>query len=86
MVLSAWGIIMLALMGVFFKVRSPALFEDVGASMSDWEKKNFTLEYIKEKYDDNAINCWLAAGLYVLVFIFSFIQQRKNAQASYEQS
>ncbi|CAL1548188.1 unnamed protein product [Lymnaea stagnalis] len=86
MIISIWGIIMLALMGVFFQIRSIALFEDVSVSESDWEKANFTRDYVKEKYEDNAINCWIAAGIYVLLFIFAFIQQRMNSRTSYEMS
>uniref|UniRef100_A0A0B6YUT6 Uncharacterized protein n=1 Tax=Arion vulgaris TaxID=1028688 RepID=A0A0B6YUT6_9EUPU len=86
MLISAWGIVMLALMGLFFKIRCPALYEDIKSSESEWEHNNFSEVYIQEKYDDSAINCWIAAGIYGVLFIFAFIQQRLNARQSYEMS
>ncbi|KAL8614319.1 hypothetical protein ACOMHN_007657 [Nucella lapillus] len=84
MVLSLWGIIMLALLGIFFWVRSPALFEDV--PLDEWDKKGFSLDYAKTKYEQNAVNCWIAAALYVVLFVFSFVQYRMNNRSSYEMS
>jgi ribonuclease kappa len=86
MLLSAWGVIMLVLMGIFFKVRCPALFEDIKLDEADWEHHNYSVSYIQEKYDDSAINCWIAAAIYFVLFIFAFIQQRLNARQSYEMS
>ncbi|XP_046580785.1 ribonuclease kappa-like [Haliotis rubra] len=84
MVLSIWAIIMLGLLGLFFYIRSPALFEDV--PLGDWEKNNYTYAHVQEKYEQNATNCWIAAGLYFLLLIFSFTQQRMNSRANYELS
>ncbi|KAK7099570.1 ribonuclease kappa-like [Littorina saxatilis] len=85
MVLSVWAIVMLGLLGVFFWLRSPALFEDTPLK-SNWEHHNYTLEYAKEKYEQNAMNCWIAAGIYVVLFVFSFIQYKMNNRSSYEMS
>ena len=73
-----------ALMGVFFRIHSPALFEDIPFDEKEWEHKNFTISYVHEKYDQVALNCFIAAGIYVLFFIFSFIQHRLNSRANYE--
>ncbi|GFO29405.1 ribonuclease kappa [Plakobranchus ocellatus] len=86
MIISVWGVIMLILMGIFFKVRSPALFEDVAVDEGEWHSQGMDLKYVKSKYDDNALNCWIAAALYALLFVFSFIQQRMNARQTYETS
>lgn len=74
------------ILGGFFYIRSPALFEDIPKDEATWHAQNFSLEYVKEKYEQNAINCFIAAGIYVAIFIFSFIQQRMNAQGNYEMS
>ncbi|XP_005097060.1 ribonuclease kappa [Aplysia californica] len=86
MVISVWGVVMLGLMGVFFYIRSPSLFEDANISESEWEKEKFSADYVKDKYESQAYNCWIAAGLYVAVFIFSFIQQKLNSRVNYEMS
>ncbi|XP_059156428.1 ribonuclease kappa-B-like [Physella acuta] len=86
MIISIWGIIMLALMGIFFQIRSVALFEDLKVDEHEWAAQNYSREFIQVVYQDNAINCWIAAGIYVLLFIFAFIQQRLNARQSYETS
>lgn len=75
---------MLALLGIFFWVRSPALFEDV--PLKDWESHGFDSDYAKKKYEQNAINCWIAAAIYVGLFIFSFVQYKMNNRSSYEMS
>ncbi|XP_076450574.1 ribonuclease kappa-like [Babylonia areolata] len=84
MVISIWGIVMLALLGIFFWVRSPALFEDV--PLGDWEANHFSKDYAKTKYEQNAINCWIAAAIYVVLFIFSFVQYKMNNRSNYEMS
>ncbi|KAH9496406.1 hypothetical protein Btru_012557 [Bulinus truncatus] len=86
MLISIWGIIMLVLLGIFFQIRSIALFEDLKMDEKEWENLNFTKSYIQEKYEDNAINCWIAAGIYVLLFAWSFFQYRLNARQNYEMS
>ncbi|KAL3842544.1 hypothetical protein ACJMK2_020543 [Sinanodonta woodiana] len=86
LVISIWGIIMLALMGVFYQVHSPGLFEDIPLAEGDWEHHNYSMTYIHEKYEQAAINCFIAAGIYVFFFFFSFWQQRMNSRNNYETS
>lgn len=71
-------------MGIFFKVRSPALFEDISTNQKEWAVYNFSVEFVQEKYDVSAINCWIAAGLYVILFLFSFVQQKLNSHQVFE--
>ncbi|CAI9730568.1 Hypothetical predicted protein [Octopus vulgaris] len=80
-VISVWGIVMLSLMGVFLHIRSPAFFEDL--PISEWESHEYKPDYINNMYSQASVNCFIAAGLYVAVLIFSVIQQRQNARASY---
>lgn len=85
-VLSLWGIIMLALLGVFFKVRSPALAEDLPIDEDEWARKNHSYGYIVKLYDQNAINCWIATGLYCITFVISIVMFKINQRSNYVQS
>ena len=73
---------MLALLGVFFQLHSPGLFEDLPIKEGDWERHNYTDKFIHEKYEQAGLNCFIAAGIYVLFFFFSCFQQRMNARSS----
>jgi len=79
-------VLLQALMGMFFKLKSPALFEDIPMKEEDWHHHNYTIEFVHEKYEEVAMNCFIAAGIYVLFFIFSFIQHRMNSRSNYEMS
>ncbi|KAL4224676.1 hypothetical protein ACF0H5_015373 [Mactra antiquata] len=83
-VVSIWGIVMLALMGLFYRLHSPALFEDIPFDEKEWEKQNFSMTYVHEQYDKTALNCFIAAGIYVVFFLFSFCQHKANSRANYE--
>lgn len=65
---------MLGLMGVFFQIKSPALYPDI--AMNSTQIGNQTFVYAA--YEDAAKNCYIAAGMYVLVFFFSLWQWRVN--------
>lgn len=80
------GFLAQAILGFFFKIGSPGLFEDIPLSEGDWEKANHTRGFIMEKYETTAINCWVACGIYVVILIFSIIQQRMNSRNNYEMS
>lgn len=75
-----------ALLGVFYKIHSVALFEDIPLKAEDWAKSNYSMSEIHEKFDQTAYNCFIAAGIYVFLFFFSCCQQRLNSKASYEMS
>jgi len=82
LIISAWGIIQLSLMGIFFYMNSVALIEDI---------------HLKEEYDDikklkndmdvgytqNAYNCFIAALLYLVTLCFSAQQFYMNSRTSY---
>lgn len=63
-VLSIWGIIMLVLMGIFFRVESVALLEDLPPG-----------ENTTERYNAASINCFVAAAIYGVVFLFTSYQK-----------
>uniref|UniRef100_A0A7M5X4M1 Uncharacterized protein n=1 Tax=Clytia hemisphaerica TaxID=252671 RepID=A0A7M5X4M1_9CNID len=63
-VLSIWGMIMLAIMGILFRVQSVALIEDIPKGGTE-----------EEGFQTASTNCFIAAGLYVGVFIFTSYQK-----------
>lgn len=68
-------------MGVFLHIRSPAFFEDL--PLETWSENDYSEKFVNTKYQQAALNCFIAAGMYVAVLVFSVIQQRQNARASY---
>lgn len=84
LILSAWGVVQLVLMGVFYYIKSVALFEDIGLE-EELEKMTPDEFYIKADalYTQSAYNCWIAACIYVLLLIFSAHQFYMNSQSSH---
>ena len=81
-VLSAWGIIQLSLMGIFFYIRSVALIEDIPLDEEYDSIKNLRIDMARG-YEQNAQNCWIAALLYLITLCFSAQQFWMNSRASY---
>ncbi|XP_033026521.1 ribonuclease kappa [Lacerta agilis] len=79
-VLSAWGVIMLVLLGIFFNVHSAVLIEDVPTKEEDFTGNP---DKIYALYEQVSYNCFIAAGLYVLLGGFSFCQVRLNKRKEY---
>lgn len=79
---------MLALLGVFFRIKSPALTDDLPIDENELAGKSISevYGYIDSLYDQTSTNCFIAAGLYVAVFAFSFVQHRINMRANYVMS
>ncbi|KAJ6654934.1 hypothetical protein lerEdw1_006405 [Lerista edwardsae] len=68
------------LLGIFFNVHSAVLIEDVPTAEGDFAdgtKKIYGL------YEQVSYNCFIAAGLYVLLGGFSFCQVRLNKRKEY---
>ncbi|XP_012277628.1 ribonuclease kappa-B [Orussus abietinus] len=82
LVLSVWGIIQLLFMGVFFYVRSVALVEDLPLEGKVFETKDEFYTEADRGYTQNAYNCWIAACIYVLTFLFSGHQFYVNSRSS----
>lgn len=88
LILSIWGVIQLGLMGLFFYLNSPAFAEDIaaefgetpeGESLSDKIKRlDKFYEDLDDAYQANAINCWIAAAMYVFVALLAAQQVRAN--------
>ncbi|KAM4603269.1 ribonuclease kappa-A [Polymixia lowei] len=82
-VISIWGVIMLAMLGIFFKTHSAVLIEDVPLTEEDIKGDKNPLENIFGLYNQVGYNCFIAAGIYVLVGAFSFCQIKLNKRKEY---
>ncbi|XP_071560595.1 ribonuclease kappa-B [Temnothorax nylanderi] len=82
LVLSVWGIFQLLFMGVFFYVRSVALVEDLPLGEKNFTSIDEFYKVVDRGYTQNAYNCWIAACIYVLTFLFSGHQFYLNSRSS----
>ncbi|XP_043482102.1 ribonuclease kappa [Leptopilina heterotoma] len=81
-IISAWGVIQLALMGIFFYCKSVALIEDLPLEGKTFTKvEDFYFE-VNKGFQANALNCWIAAILYVITLGFSGYQFYLNSRSS----
>ncbi|CAL8327832.1 unnamed protein product [Lota lota] len=81
-VISIWGVIMLAMLGVFFRTHSAVLIEDVPLTEEDFRDTN-PPQKIYGIYNQVAYNCFIAAAIYVVVGVFSFCQISLNKRKEY---
>ncbi|KAI5630510.1 ribonuclease kappa-A [Silurus asotus] len=63
LVLSMWGVIMLAMLGIFFSVHSAGLIEDVPLKEDDYHQ----IQDVYAVYNNVGYNCFIAAGIYVVI-------------------
>ncbi|KAL0100807.1 hypothetical protein PUN28_019295 [Cardiocondyla obscurior] len=82
LVLSVWGIFQLLFMGIFFYVRSVALVEDLPLGEKNFTSMDEFYKVVDRGYTQNAYNCWIAACIYVLTFLFSGHQFYLNSRSS----
>ncbi|XP_029310275.1 ribonuclease kappa-A isoform X2 [Cottoperca gobio] len=82
-VLSAWGVIMLAMLGIFFTTHSAVLFEDVPVSEEDIHQDSNPPQRIYALYNKVGYNCFIAAAIYVVFGVFSCCQMKLNKQKEY---
>ncbi|KAL0279035.1 UNVERIFIED_CONTAM: hypothetical protein PYX00_000679 [Menopon gallinae] len=86
LVISVWGIVQLVFMGIFYYVESVALVEDLPINenkpITNEEEMNEFLSNVQAGYKENAINCWIAACLYILTLILSGYQFYVNSRSS----
>ncbi|XP_063193233.1 ribonuclease kappa [Chroicocephalus ridibundus] len=68
LVLSAWCVVMLVFLGIFFNVHSAILIGDV-----PFTEKNFKdgLDWIYHLYEQVSYNCFIATRLYTVLVGFS---------------
>ncbi|XP_015117393.1 ribonuclease kappa-B [Diachasma alloeum] len=82
LIISAWGIVQLLLMGIFFFFRSVALIEDLPLEGKTFDGPDAFYFEAERCYTQNAMNCWIAACIYVLTFLFSGHQFYVNSRTS----
>jgi len=75
--LSAWAIVQLGLMGVFFMIRSPALIEDIYMPEGEKSPAEFIAD-MNKYYSQSSVNCFIACGMYALTFAVSGWQMWLN--------
>uniref|UniRef100_A0A8C1G4E9 Ribonuclease, RNase K a n=3 Tax=Cyprinus carpio TaxID=7962 RepID=A0A8C1G4E9_CYPCA len=83
LVLSIWGVIMLAMLGIFFTTHSAVLIEDVPFTEKDMEDGPTALQNIYNLYNQVGYNCFIAAAIYVGIGFLSFCQVRLNKRKEY---
>lgn len=81
-VLSAWGIVQLSLMGIFFYTKSVALIEDIPLK-EKYDSHEELMTDMDNGYQQNAMNCWIAALLYLVTLCFSVQQFWMNNRSTY---
>lgn len=80
-VLSTWGVIMLAMLGIFFTTHSAVLIEDVPVTEDIFQDAN--PDRIYALYNKVGYNCFIAAAIYILFGAFSCCQMKLNKQKEY---
>ncbi|XP_023337508.1 ribonuclease kappa isoform X2 [Eurytemora carolleeae] len=62
--ISTWGVVQLALLGLSAYLRSPALIEDISIEEREsWTESDLKLA-LDTGYQKTALNCWIASLLY----------------------
>uniref|UniRef100_A0A3Q0R415 Ribonuclease, RNase K b n=1 Tax=Amphilophus citrinellus TaxID=61819 RepID=A0A3Q0R415_AMPCI len=79
-VISIWGVIMLAMLGIFFSAKSAVLIEDVPFTEEDIHNDGLKTCNL---YNQVGINCFIAAAIYVVVGAISLCQVRLNKRQEY---
>jgi len=74
LVLSIWGIVQLALTGLLLHHRSVAFVEDLHLEPSAFDSPESLSTELDNKFQQGALNCWIAALMYVATLCL-FIQQ-----------
>ncbi|KAK1797049.1 hypothetical protein P4O66_008454 [Electrophorus voltai] len=83
LVLSIWAVIMLAMLGIFFTTHSALLLEDVPFTEEDIHDEQNALQNIYGLFNQVGLNCFIAAGIYVVIGFVSFCQVRLNKRNEY---
>eukprot|EP00092_Neocalanus_flemingeri_P066051 GFUD01080412.1.p1 GENE.GFUD01080412.1~~GFUD01080412.1.p1 ORF type:complete len:103 (+),score=22.22 GFUD01080412.1:181-489(+) len=77
-VLSVWGGIQLGITGALIYTGSPAFIEDIPlAENANWSPQEWETN-LHAGYQQSALNCWIAALLYLVTFCVSTHQYWAN--------
>eukprot|EP00091_Calanus_sinicus_P001082 TRINITY_DN11026_c0_g1_i1.p1 TRINITY_DN11026_c0_g1~~TRINITY_DN11026_c0_g1_i1.p1 ORF type:complete len:103 (-),score=24.89 TRINITY_DN11026_c0_g1_i1:191-499(-) len=81
-VLSIWGLIQLTITGALVYIGSPAFVEDIPLSENEnWSAQEWAT-HLHAGYQQSALNCWIAALLYLVTLCVSSHQFWANHNAS----
>ena len=69
-------------MGLFFYMKALALIEDVKLQEENHDSPDAIYLDMKRGFNANALNCWIAACIYVVTFLFSGHQFYLNSRSS----
>lgn len=72
-VISVWGIIQFILLGIFFFIEAAPLLDDFDPKNTNITSSKFG-DDLKDDFHVRAINCWIAAALYIALLLFSGFQ------------
>lgn len=82
LIISAWGIVQLVLMGVFYYVQSVGLAEDLAIMEHNYDTSDAFFTAANNAYAQNAYNCWIAACLYIFTLLICGQQFYQNSRNS----
>lgn len=82
LIVSAWGIVQLVLMGAFYYVQSVGLAEDLEVMEKDYQSPDEFYSEADKAYTQTAYNCWIAACLYIFTLLISGQQFYQNSRNS----
>lgn len=81
--LSAWGILMLTLMGILLYSHAVTFAEDLELDTIETSNIREFLPEAYQRYESAAHNCWIAACLYIATLAFSMHQYVTNRRVQY---
>lgn len=82
-VISIWGVIMLAMLGIFFTTHSAVLIEDVPLTEEDMRGDESAINNVYSLFNQVGYNCFIAAGVYVVLGFVSLCQIKLNKRNEY---
>ncbi|KAG6451194.1 hypothetical protein O3G_MSEX006973 [Manduca sexta] len=80
MLLSIWAVIQLVLMGIFYKMETLVLIEDV--EPEEYTDYDDFIAKTKANYSIVAINCWIAAVIYLIFIGISYLGIKKAQKSA----
>ncbi|KAI2810109.1 hypothetical protein RDWZM_002822 [Blomia tropicalis] len=81
--LSAWGILMLTIMGILLYSHAVTFAEDLNLHEIESNSIREFLPDAFQRYESAAHNCWIAACLYIATLAFSMHQYVTNRRIQY---
>ncbi|KAK8398806.1 hypothetical protein O3P69_004124 [Scylla paramamosain] len=83
LLISAWGLVQLLVMGLFFYGEAPAFLEDLPLEDHYDSRENFVTD-VNKGFKNNAFNCFIAACLYIVTLGVSGWQFYLNQKTTYQ--